>query len=638
VGWVEPDLSSIAGYEIDELSCDELDNDCDGAVDEGYTAGGSMAFVDVGGTSLVKGESCGVGACAGGTVVCGADALSLACSSAGSATPEGCDGNDNDCDGTTDEDLTAPLNPNQQGLCSETLQSCLGVAGWGEDYSSVSGYGMTEDPDDQYLDENCDGIDGDVLAAVFVSSLGSDDGTCDVGAPCLTINHAIGAAVSRGLTGVYVQSGSYPETLVLADGIDIIGGYDSSWIRDDRGLDGHQVELIGTSDANGEYVAVSASGVNAGLSGLLVRAPDAAGTVSSAGRSSYGLHAVGGEIGLTRVTIYQGHGADGDVGSYGTDASSSRAADGGGGGNGEEFNSVCNDSSRGGRGSGSSGSCSNTNGGRGGRGGLMDTHCSPWVWEVDWSATGGESGDSATVSSGSYGYGGTGGGTCSGGSGGASGRVANGAGGTGGSGGIRNGNYWYASVGATGGLGSHGGGGGGGGGSGGCDDGTDSTGAGGGGGGAGGCRVEVAALGGGGGGGSFGAFVVDGTLVVRDALFVLGTGGHGGPGGIGGSGQPGGLGGSGGSGNGTGNGGVGGRGGHGGHGGGGGGGAGGATYGIFTYNTAVSQLGIVTFEGGSGGSAGAGGASAATASAEAQDGNSGQSGIDGTLAEVGVGG
>ncbi|MFT7581048.1 MAG: hypothetical protein ACI9MR_002722, partial [Myxococcota bacterium] len=97
------DYGLVPDYEGPETSCDELDNDCDGVVDNAFVAGGTSTFTDVDGTpDLVKGDACGIGACAGGMVVCGTT-TTLACSSTGNASAELCDASDNDCDGETDE-------------------------------------------------------------------------------------------------------------------------------------------------------------------------------------------------------------------------------------------------------------------------------------------------------------------------------------------------------------------------------------------------------------------------------------------------------------------------------------------------------------------------------------------------------
>jgi hypothetical protein len=81
-----------------ETSCDGLDNDCDGSTDEDFTltlADGSQ----VAGT----GQSCGVGACAGGTTACTTLQDGLRCSSDGLGSTEVCDDQiDNDCDGKSD--------------------------------------------------------------------------------------------------------------------------------------------------------------------------------------------------------------------------------------------------------------------------------------------------------------------------------------------------------------------------------------------------------------------------------------------------------------------------------------------------------------------------------------------------------
>ncbi len=77
--------------------CDGVDNDCDGDTDEGFS-------LTIAGAVVPLGSECGIGACAGGKVICGAGGA-VVCSSDGQATStEICgDKADNDCDGETDE-------------------------------------------------------------------------------------------------------------------------------------------------------------------------------------------------------------------------------------------------------------------------------------------------------------------------------------------------------------------------------------------------------------------------------------------------------------------------------------------------------------------------------------------------------
>lgn len=568
-----------------------------------------------------------------------------------------------------DPDNCGPTGENDCGVCPEpsvdrahTARLCaLGSCG----FACVTGFADadrneangcecaigagTDEPDGDFEDSDCDGIDGDLEQGILVALSGADNDTCGIAfdAPCRTLAHAMDRGDATDRHDLFVQAGTYSEgTVVLRDTFRMFGGYDTEWVRASRASTGHQTRIRGgLYGVDGQYVALVLRNLATGatVENLTIEGPNAVGSdLSGYGLGSYGINVSGSRnIRLIRLSVEAGDGADGRRGSGGSAASAVDAASGMNGrigGDASEFASAaCNRTDHGAGGAAGTNSCAGgrvPTGGGGGAGGEKDTNCA--VFSLDYDATAGDNGASASsFVSGSFGFRGAGGAgtmTCGAGGGGNDGRVTNGSGGSGGTGptGTLASRYWRAAAGGAGAIGDHGGGGGGGGGSGGCDTGTDSWGAGGGGGAAGGCRARSGGSGGGGGGGSIGIIVTETSgLTFTECTIVGGAGGDGGDGGAGARGQSGGDGGAGGHADGDSRaGGDGGDGGHGGHSGGGGGGAGGSAVGVILYR-ATSVTGSCSFAGGAGGRGGDGGA-AASAPVGERDGFAGVGGVDGT--------
>ncbi|MFZ5896837.1 MAG: hypothetical protein ACOY0T_37620 [Myxococcota bacterium] len=93
-------------------------------------------------------------------------------------------------------------------------------------------------PDDEFLDTNCDGIDGDAAHAVFVAPTGDDSAAGTLSAPVRSLNKAIALAAST-KSAVYVCDATYKENVFVEQGVSIYGGFNCArgWAREkDRAI------------------------------------------------------------------------------------------------------------------------------------------------------------------------------------------------------------------------------------------------------------------------------------------------------------------------------------------------------------------------------------------------------------------
>jgi hypothetical protein len=585
---------AVVGQPGVELCGDGVDNDCDGETDEGYPQLGDRCEVGVGLCQRV------------GVFVCDeADREQVTCSEQpGPIAAEICDQLDNDCDGEADEDFDLTTDPNNCGgcgllgpqfvcdvanaipVCTDSrcqIEQCLGqfIDVNNDPADGCECNGNLEDfPDPEFIDINCDGVDGEADRAVFVSSETGDDlrGTGRIDAPFQTLGKGISVASVVG-SDVYLDGGTYgvldgDEVPALAaeyglrvpSGVSIHGGYsfdgDRTWSRASQAqnptiLTGNSVVL--------RYESLAEATL---LDNVAVVALDGPGNrpFPSIGVMAVG---VGDHLVIQDSRIQAGTGGLGQRGDDGRagEATAQQGAPGRAGDNLEcagcgadaASNTTCQEGTSGGAGGAGARSDEGNNGAEGGG-------------AAGGGALAGTSGEAGVVGQ----------------------RGADGGGGTVGPHGdngivawnvgliVDGALTWQPRSGTNGTNGTNGGGGGGGGG-GGALNANNGVGGGGGGGGAGGCR-GTGARGSRPGGGSFALFVIGGTVHLVETSVAPGQGGSGGQGGAGGRGADGADGGDGGGRggcNGCGVGGAGGGGGRGGCGGHSAGGNGGPSYAIF---------------------------------------------------------
>lgn len=493
-----------------------------------------------------------------------------------------------------------------------------------------------------YVDENCDGVDGVMSDAIFVSANAAAGGNGSRTAPLRTLTAGVAALQAQSKRYVLVAEGLYRENVALFDGAQLFGGYSQDFLKRDPRQ--YTTTWEGVAPTSALVAAVQAESLGTGVretvvSGFVITGWDGSQSAAAgaAGQPSIAvfLRAVGPNFVLQNNDVLAGRGGAGGRGASGAQGAGRQSISGLDGARGVDSTMLSGGTctvgnTRAGASGGVNPACS-APGAAGGsvvcpaydmatHAGAQQMYVAPGTASLngpggfDWTFdnTSGigcshvtESGFPSMIQThdgrdglpGPDGVGGSGG----------TGAPARARFGT-----FVNGRWMPAALLAAdglGGLGAIGGGGGGAGGgvvrftAGGCN--RWGIGATGGGGGAGGCG-GAAGRAGGNGGGSFGIIISSSSMstqapTIRDNRIQRNSGGAGGAGGFGGAGGLGGAGGFGGSADSNPDnwpgsvGGKGGEGGNGGPGGGGGGGAGGPSFGVLVFNVSTAGLAANTF-------------------------------------------
>ena len=160
------------GAFISAESCNGVDDDCNGRTDE------------------LGVFSCGVGACAVSVTACVDGALATCTPLEPATQVDGCNGIDDDCDGSVDED------------CG----TCLHVSPAGDDAAATTSNGVTP------------------FASVQAAIDFAASGASTVKSVCVAAGAACGATFTYG--------GSADASLTMHDGVDVFGGYEATtWTR-----------------------------------------------------------------------------------------------------------------------------------------------------------------------------------------------------------------------------------------------------------------------------------------------------------------------------------------------------------------------------------------------------------------------
>jgi len=314
-------------------TCDGVDNECDGLVDE-----------ELDGVQPCANTIPGVGSCAG-FYQCEGE-IGFVCD-APPPEAEVCNYKDDNCDQEVDEGFVDPVSgkyttdedcggcgndctlmvyPNATSVCDPVpaVPACAMKCNdkWVDldkkpDNGCECPFISADDPPDG-VDQNCDGIDGDPANAIFVSPAGSDTNPGTPELPVRTIGMGLQRCKEKVKKHEYVAEGLYVESIKLVDGVQVFGGFSPDFSV--RKPAQYVSTLTGNPLAGAIQATVVGSGIGSAKSsfeGFVVKGPD----VVAPGRSSYVFHLTdaGGSLAVRDNQILAGKGGSGENGKTGVD-------------------------------------------------------------------------------------------------------------------------------------------------------------------------------------------------------------------------------------------------------------------------------------------------------------------------------
>lgn len=212
--------------------------------------------------------------------------------------------------------------------------------------------GLFPEPGADYVDQNCDGVDGVIAHALFVWGGNPSAGSGTRTNPYRTLGQALTALPTSGRSYILVAEGIYTENVVLTNGTKIYGGYASDFLRRDILL--FQTTLKGVAPtATTQKGTVTGEGIGQGtavtvVSGFYILGRDLPATTpdNTNGLSSVAVYLrdCGPALTIQNNIIAGGQAAPGGRGTTGTQGfgrQASSAVNGASGQNSQRLNGLC---------------------------------------------------------------------------------------------------------------------------------------------------------------------------------------------------------------------------------------------------------------------------------------------------------